>query len=155
MPDCAKGGNGKGKLGEADRAKGGNGNGKLVTRMVSLAGNEPSCECGATEVQQFPCACLIYAAQKKGIDPAVFLDDHDTMVTCKLQYEDLPTDSIPGNEAIRLLPPVDLAPLLPVTYPQKPVRPAIARIKGAFEKTASSKRRRAWRLRLAKCETSR
>ena len=155
MPDCAKGGNGKGKLGEADRAKGGNGKGKLVTRMVSLAGDEPSCECGATEVQQFPCACLIYAAQKKGIDPAVFLDDHDTMVTWKLQYEDLPTDNIPGNEAIRLLPPVDLAPLLPVTYPQKPVRPAIARIKGAFEKTASSKRRRAWRLRLAKCETSR
>jgi hypothetical protein len=58
VPDCAKGGNGKGKLDEADRAKGGNGKGKLVTRMVS-----------------------------------------------------------PGNVAIRLLPPDDLAPLPPVTYP--------------------------------------
>lgn len=138
--DRAKGGNGKGKQGEADRAKGGNGNGKLVTRMVPLAEDEPSCECGAPEVQQFPCACLIYAAQKKGIDPAVFLDDHDTMVTWKLQYEDLPTYNIPGNEAIRLLPPDDLAPLPPVTYPQKPGRPTIARIKGALEKSRKFKK---------------
>ena len=140
MPDCAKGGNGKGKLGEADRAKGGNGKGKLVTRMVSLAEDEPTCECGAPEVQQFPCACLIYAAQKKGIDPAVFLDDHDTMVTWKLQYEDLPTYNISGNEAIRLLPPDDLAPLPPVTYPQKPGRPTIARIKGGLEKNRKFKK---------------
>ena len=81
-----------------------------------------------------PVCVLIYAAQKKGIDPAVFLDDHDTMVTWKLQYEDLPTYNISGNEAIRLLPPDDLAPLPPVTYPQKPGRPAIARIKSGLEK---------------------
>lgn len=107
--------------------------------MVSVALEDPSCEYGAPEVQQFPCACLVYAAQKKGIDPAVFLDDHDTMVTWKLQYEDLPAYNIPGNEAIQLLPPDELAPLPPVTYSQKPGRPTIARIKGALEKSRKFK----------------
>ena len=59
---------------------------------------------------------IVTSTQCKGIDPAVFLDDHDTMATWKLQYEDLPTYNIPGNEAIRLLTPDDLAPLPPVTY---------------------------------------
>ena len=38
------------------------------------------------------------------------------MDTCKLQYEDLPSYNIPGNEAIQMLPPDGLAPLPPVTY---------------------------------------
>ena len=62
------------------------------------------------------------------------------MATWKLQYEDLPTYNIPGNEAIRLLPPDDLAPLPPVTYPQKSGLPTIARIKGALEKNRKFKK---------------
>ena len=57
------------------------------------------------------------------------------MDTCKLQYEDLPSYNIPGNEAIQMLPPDGLAPLPPVTYyPRKLGRPTIARMKSALEK---------------------
>ena len=65
----------------------------------------------------------------------MLLDDHGTMATGKLQFEDLPTYNTPGNEAIQLLPHDELVPLPPVTYPQKPGRPAIVRIKGALEKS--------------------
>ena len=62
------------------------------------------------------------------------------MDTWKLQYEDLPSYNIPGNEAIQMLPPDELAPLPPVTYPQKPGRPTIARMKSALEKSRKFKK---------------
>ena len=44
------------------------------------------------------------------------------------------------NEAIQMLPPDELAPLPPVTYPQKPGRPTIARMKSALEKSRKFKK---------------
>jgi hypothetical protein len=107
--------------------------GKNVTRMVDLQDTEASCGCGYLEVHEIPCGCVALAAEKKGVDIGAFLDDHDTVKTWKQQYVGLPAFKIPGSEDILLLPDDGLAPLPPVTYPQKAGRPSMARIKSAGE----------------------
>jgi hypothetical protein len=117
--------------------------GKKVVRMASLDPTEPTCDCGAPEVDEMPCGCILFAAEKKGIDIAGFLDSHDTVETWKSQYAGLPAFKIPGNEVIELLVADELKPLPPVTYPQKPGRPSTARIKGATEQVRKYKKAKA------------
>ena len=117
--------------------------GKSVTRMTILDGDTPGCGCGAPDVDEFPCACLLYAADKKGLGEGALLDDSGTVKCWKGQYEGLPASAfkIPGNELIKTLTSDGLSPLPPVTYPLKPGRPTKARVKGAAEQIRKYKRR--------------
>jgi len=107
--------------------------GKKVTRHAVLDPTEPVCDCGGPAVDEMPCGCLVFAAEKKGINIGPFLDDHGTVETWKQQYQGLPSFKIPGNEVVKLLGEDGLKPLPPVIYPQKPGRPSNARIKTALE----------------------
>ena len=115
--------------------------GKAVTRMTCLDPDDPDCGCGAPAVDEFPCGCLLYAAQKKGLPLDAFLDPTDKVEHWKDQYKDLPAFKVPGNELIKMLPPDGLSPLPPVTYPLKAGRPSNARVKGATEQIRKYKRK--------------
>ena len=71
-----------------------------------------------------------------------FVIEADTVSWWMHQYESLPKYEVPGTEAIMLLPPCELAPLPPVSFPLKAGRPAVARMKKAIESTNIYKKRK-------------
>ena len=108
--------------------------------MTILDAGSPDCGCGAPEVDELPCACLLYAAEKKGVPVETFLDSSGTVERWKSQYLGLSPFKIPGNELIKPLPSDGLSPLPPATYLLKPGRPNKARVKGAAEQMSKYKR---------------
>ena len=117
-------------------------NGKKATRCATLHATEPECDCGATDIDESPCACLLFAAKKAGMSTDGFVIEADTVFWWMHQYEPLPKYEVPGTEAIMLLPPCELTPLPPVSFPLKAGRPTVARMKKAIESTNRYKKRK-------------
>ena len=105
----------------------------VATRTVTLHEQEPECECGAPEIEESPCACMLYVAEKAGMPTCGMVNYEDTVEFWKEQYEDLDPLKVPGNEAIIALPPDTLAILPPVAFPAKAGRQTKGRVKSAMK----------------------
>ena len=105
--------------------------GKKFVRVVDL--EQKTCECGVFEVDEVPCGCMLYVAQKTGVSFSDLLHKDQKGSTFKWQYTDLPPFKVPGNEEIAELEDGDCL-LPPAAFPVKAGRPSKKRIKGCIEK---------------------
>jgi len=113
------------------------GGGIIISRVVEFgdAGDFPKCGCGAFALDKIPCGCMLYAAQKAGRSFSSLIDDSHKGSTFKLQYSDLPSFKVPGNEELADLEPENsLQP--PAAFATKAGRPSNKGIKGAIELAA-------------------
>ena len=81
-----------------------------------LSGEVARCECKSERLDEFPCGCLLLAAEKAGAPWAGLLSEHDSVETWKDQYKDLPDYIVPGTEQLKEMEP-DTFLLPPEAYP--------------------------------------
>jgi hypothetical protein len=105
---------------------------KKITRKVDFSGDKATCECKESAVSEFPCGCMLVAAEKVGLPWASLLNEHDSVKTWKEQYEDLPTFIVPGTEQLESITP-DPFLVAAAGYPIPRGRPSKKRKKGVVE----------------------
>ena len=111
-----------------------------TTRMVRFVDGGVDCECGNSFLDDSPCGCALFAADKAGIVWSSLLHPHDSASTWKDQYDNLTNFVVPGSAQLREMTP-DSELLAPAVFPIKPGRPSNKRKKGITEGWKSSKRK--------------
>jgi hypothetical protein len=93
---------------------------------------DATCSCGAKEVDEEPCACLVKAALVSGFDLSNLVHDRESTVTWKRQYVGLPNFKLPSTEEIDACP-ADKFLVAASAYPVPRGRPSTKRLKGAID----------------------
>jgi len=107
---------------------------KVIFKITDAQGGLAStCECGAPALDDFPCGCMLLAAEKAGIPWEQLLDESDTMEEYRKQYADLPEYAVPGTEQLMYMNP-DPFLMPPVELPVNRGRPSTKRKLGVVEK---------------------
>lgn len=118
---------------------------RKLTRKVDFSGSLATCECLSAKLDEFPCGCMLFAAEKAGKSWSDLLYLHDSVETWKQQYESSVEFNLPGTEQLVSMEP-DQFVLPPAAYPIPRGRPSIKRKKGLVEqfkkKLASTKKAR-------------
>lgn len=102
--------------------------------------NDAKCSCGAKEVDQEPCACLLKAAKASGFDITSMLHERDGILNFKYQYTDLPEFTLPSTEDLDACP-ADKFLVAASSYPIPRGRPSKRRFKGAIDQWKKKKKR--------------
>jgi len=105
---------------------------RKLTRKVDFSGLVPKCECLSAEVDEFPCGCMLLAAEKAGKPWAELLWPHGTVATWKEQYANSVDFDVPGSEQLASMEP-DTYLLPPAAFPIPRGRPSTKRKKGLVE----------------------
>jgi len=101
-------------------------------RAVNISPHAPKCECGAFEVESFPCGCMGIVADKAGASVLSMLHVTDTNEFLKRVYADLPEYYDPGTEFLR----ASTGAQVPGDKPQAAGRPSNKRKQGAMDAVA-------------------
>jgi len=101
-------------------------------RAVNISPHAPKCECGAFEVESFPCGCMVIVADKAGTSALPMLHVTDTNEFLKRVYADLPEYNDPGTEFLR----ASTGAQVPADKPQAAGRPSNKRKQGAMDAVA-------------------
>lgn len=109
-----------------------------TTRCVTFRIDSATCECGVDFLDDSPCGCMLFAADKAGIPWSSLLNQHDSLTTWKHQYDGLVEFVVPGTAQLRQMQP-DLEVLPPSAFPISSGRPNNKRKKSITETWKKSK----------------
>jgi|APCry1669189567_1035234.scaffolds.fasta_scaffold07424_3 hypothetical protein len=98
-------------------------------RAVNISPHAPKCECGAFEVESFPCGCMAIVADKAGENVLPLLHVTETNEFLKRVYTGLPEFNNPGTEFLR----ASTGAQVPADKPLAPGRPSNKRKKSAMD----------------------
>jgi len=100
-----------------------------VERAVKIGAN-PSCECGAYDIEKIPCGCILIVCESAGKNPVTLVQTRDTVEHWKTIYANLSENNVPGTE---FLPAGEAESRAAPAAPKPPGRPSTKRMKGAMD----------------------